>query len=65
MSNDIQIEKTISEQIIDRMIEKLRDSEHFTDSILDDLEDTNLSNKNDVKEIISKEEKNEDTKARD
>lgn len=65
MSNDIQIEKTISEQIIDRMISKLRGSENFTDSILDELENTNLSSKKDVKEIISKEEKNEDTKPRD
>ena len=65
MSNDIQIEKMISEQIIDRMISKLRGSENFTDSILDELENTNLSSKKDVKEIISKEEKNEDTKPRD
>lgn len=62
MSNDVQIEKTISEKIFDRMIRKLRGSENFTDSILDELEDTNLSSKKDVKEIISKEEKNEDTK---
>ncbi len=65
MSNDTQIEKSISEQIIDRMISKLRSSENFTDTILDNLKNTNLISKKDVKEIISKEAKNEDTKTRD
>mgnify|MGYP001087616257 CR=1 FL=1 len=61
MSNEVQIEKTISEQIFDRMIEILRDSENFTDSLLDELENINLSSKKDVKEIISKEEINENS----
>lgn len=49
-----QIEKSLSEQIIEKMIKKLEDSEHFTDSILIELKSTDLTNNNNVKETISK-----------
>lgn len=60
------IEKPISEQIIEKMIGKLKDSEHFTESILTILESVDLTNKGDVKKALSKEIKdknNEDTEA--
>lgn len=64
MSDNIQIEKTISAQIIEKMLEKLKDSDCFTQTILAELENVDLTNKNDVKDLISKitkQEKNEDT----
>ena len=60
------IDKPISEQIIEKMIGKLKDSEDFTESILTDLESVDLTNKSGVKEAISKEtedKKNEDTES--
>lgn len=63
-----QIKKPLSEQIIDVMISKINESEYFTDNILTELESADLTNKNKVKEIISKELKdkeNEDSEARD
>jgi len=66
MSDNIQIEKPISEQIIEKMIGKLKGSEGFTESILTELERIDLTNKSDVKEMISKEtedKENEDTEA--
>ena len=47
------IDKPISEQIIEKMIGKLRDSEHFTESILTILENVDLTNKSRVKEALS------------
>lgn len=64
MSENINIEKPISEQIIEKMIGKLKGSEGFTDSILTELENIDLANKSDVKVTISKKtqnKKNEDT----
>ncbi len=58
------IDKPIAEQIIEKMIGKLKNSESFTESILTDLERVDLTNKSSVKEMISKEaegKKNEDT----
>ena len=60
------IDKPISEQIIEKMIGKLKDSGEFPESILTDLESIDLANKSGVKETISKEtedKKNEDTEA--
>ncbi len=60
------IDKPISEQIIEKMIGKLKDSEGFTESILTELESVDLTNKSSVKETLSKEikdKKNEDTEA--
>jgi hypothetical protein len=65
MSDSHQIEKSLSEQISERMIEKLRMSEYFPDSILTELEDVDLTNKTKVQEVISKslkENENENTK---
>ena len=62
------IDKPIAEQIIEKMIGKLKDSKDFTESILTDLESVDLTNKSGVKETISKEiedKKNEDTEAWD
>ena len=66
MSDNIQIKKLISEQIIEKMIGKLKGSEGFTESILTDLERIDLTNKSNVKEMISKgteDKENEDTEA--
>jgi len=66
MSDNIQIEKPIAEQIIEKMIGKLKGSEGFTDTILTELERIDLTNKSDVKETISKEiedKENENTEA--
>ena len=66
MSDNIQIKKPISEQIIEKMIGKLKGSEGFTDSILTELQSIDLTSKSDVKETISKEievKENEDTEA--
>ncbi len=59
-------DKSISEQIIEKMIGKLKDSEGFTESILADLASVDLTNKGRVKEFLSKEikdKKDEDTEA--
>ncbi len=47
------IEKTLSEQIIDNMIDKLKESEHFNEELLAVLQTTDLTNKEKVKEVIS------------
>jgi hypothetical protein len=57
MSASQKIEKSLSEQIIERMIEKLKDSE-YTKSILNEIEHTDLTNKSKVQEVISKSLKN-------
>lgn len=48
------LENSLQEQIIDKMIQKLRDSEHFTDNLIQYLKDVDLSSKDDVKELLSK-----------
>jgi len=53
MSENHQIETSISQQIVEKMIEKLKASEYFSDGILNELLNTDLSNKSDVKRIIS------------
>lgn len=66
MSDEIKIEKSILEQIIERMITKLKDEEGFDEYILEELMKIDLSKNYDVKQLISKEtegEKNENTKA--
>lgn len=64
MSENHQIEKTISQQIIDKMIKKLKVSKDFPDDILNELASTDLANKSEVNKIIStvsKVEQNENT----
>lgn len=58
MSDSQQIDKSLSEQIIEKMIEKLKDSEYFDENILTEIENTDLTNKSKVQEIISKSLKN-------
>ena len=53
MSENHQIETSISQQIIEKMIEKLKASDYFSDGILNELLNIDLSNKSDVKRIIS------------
>ena len=48
------IEKSLSDQIIAKMIEKLKNSEWFTESILTEIENTDLTNNSKVQEVISK-----------
>lgn len=64
MSENHQIEKTISLQVIDKMLEKLKESRDFNDDILNELVSIDLSNKSEVKRIIStisKPEQNENS----
>ena len=58
MSDSQQIDKSLSEQIIEKMIEKLKDSEYFDENILTEIENADLTNKSKVQEIISKSFKN-------
>lgn len=58
MSDSQLIDKSLSEQIIEKMIEKLKDSEYFNESILTEIENADLTNKSKVQEIISKSLKN-------
>lgn len=55
MSDSSKIEKSLSDQIIEKMIEKLKNSECFTENILTEIENTDLTNNTKVQEIISKE----------
>jgi hypothetical protein len=64
MSENHPIEKTISQQVIEKMTAKLKASEYFTDDIVNELASTDLTNKSEVKRIIStvsKAEQNENT----
>jgi len=64
MSENHPIEKTISQQVIDKMTDKLKASEYFTDDIVNELMSTDLSSKLEVKRIIStvsKTDQNENT----
>jgi len=66
MSDNHQIEKSIPQQVNDKIIEKLTSSEYFTDDILNELKSTDLSNKVEVTRIISiasKTKQNENTEA--
>ncbi|MFA5527976.1 MAG: hypothetical protein WC996_05115 [Peptostreptococcales bacterium] len=60
------MEKTLKQQIIEKMIGTLNDSENFPDDLLTELGTIDLSNRSEVKEAISKERKeakDEDTQA--
>lgn len=64
MPDNHQIEKTIPQLVIDKMIEKLKVSGDFSDDLLDELANIDLTNKSEVKRIIStvsKAEQNENT----
>lgn len=60
-----QLEKSLKVQILEKMLNKLNISGHFTESVLSELMSTDLTNKDSVKGIISncnKEQENENTK---
>jgi len=52
MENSI-IEKSITEQIIDTMIEKLKKTENFSEAILNKLRTSDLTNKQELLNVIS------------
>ncbi|MFW6046476.1 MAG: hypothetical protein ACOCP4_01650 [Candidatus Woesearchaeota archaeon] len=54
MSNHQKIGKKLSEQIVDRTIEKLGNSEKFNERILSELNSTDLTDNVEVKKVISK-----------
>jgi len=57
-------EKSLKEQIVDKMISELKASKFFSDALLEKFEELDLSSKNDVKIAISKlkeKKENEDT----
>jgi len=54
MSNHQKIEKKLSEQIVDKTIEKLGNSEKFNEKILSELSSTDLTDNDEVKKVISK-----------
>jgi len=53
--NAINHEKSLKDQVIDKMISTLKDSENFSNELLKSLEEIDLSSKNDVKTAISEE----------
>jgi hypothetical protein len=61
------IEKTLKDQIVEKMIDKLKGTQNFfSDEILSEFKLTDLSSKNDVKQVIAmdqQEKHNEDTQA--
>lgn len=54
MSNPDQIDKSLNNQILDKMIDKLSDSEFFSEELLSEIKSTDLTDKNKVKELLSK-----------
>jgi hypothetical protein len=54
MSNHQKIEKKLKEQIVDKTIEKLGNSENFNEKILSELSSTDLKDNVEVKKVISK-----------
>jgi|GEM_PF-5675199 len=60
MSNPDQIEKSIYNQILDKMVDKLSDSDIFNQELLSEIKSLDLSDKNKVKEVISKPRKETD-----
>jgi len=64
VDDENKIEKTISSQIIETMIGKLKGLDNFSNTILTELESIDLTNKSEVKATISKKaikKENEDT----
>ncbi len=59
-NGEMKIEKSISEQIVERMYEKMKESEIFDDDTISKLKKIDLTNKNDVKKVISKKEDESD-----
>ncbi len=53
MSDEIKIEKSIENQILDKTIEKLMESELFPEKLVKQLREIDLTNKASVKAAIS------------
>lgn len=54
MEQKSEIEKSIQEQILDKMISKLKESKSLEDGFLEELKGINLTKISDVKEILIK-----------
>ena len=54
MSDSVQIEKSIQQQVIEKMISKLNGQEDFPESVLSNLGKIDLCSKSDVIDTISK-----------
>ncbi|PHR99891.1 MAG: hypothetical protein COA80_03360 [Leeuwenhoekiella sp.] len=53
MSEEKEIEKSIERQILDKTMEKLKQSELFPETLIDELKKIDLTNKESVKTAIS------------
>jgi hypothetical protein len=63
MEEKSEIEKSIQEQILDKMISKLKENKSMEDGFLEELKNVNLTKVSDVKEILTKSfKKDEDSK---
>jgi ERCC4-type nuclease len=54
MEEKSEIEKSIQEQILDKMISKLKENKSLEDSFLEELKGVNLTRASDIKEILTK-----------
>lgn len=63
MEEKAEIEKSIQEQILDKMISKLKEKESLEDGFLKELKGVDLTKVSDLKEILTKSfKKDEDSK---
>lgn len=63
MEEKSEIEKSIQEQILDKMISKLKEKKSLEDGFLEELKGVDLTKVSDVKEILTKSfKKDEDSK---
>lgn len=63
MEEKSEIEKSIQEQILDKMISKLKEKKSLEDGFLEELTGVDLTKVSDVKEILTKSfKKDEDSK---
>lgn len=53
MSNSDQIEKSLYNQILDKMVDKLNNSEFFSNELLSKIRSMDMLDKNGIKELIS------------
>ncbi|MBN2350731.1 MAG: hypothetical protein JXJ22_17975 [Bacteroidales bacterium] len=60
MSNPNQIEKSLYDQILEKMVDKLSDSDLFNQELLTEIKTTDLTDKIKVKELIAKSLKESD-----
>ena len=53
MSNSDQIKKSLYNQILDKMVDKLNNSEFFSNELLSKIRSMDMLDKNGIKELIS------------